>query len=143
MGTHDLKAGGKLSIPILPVLKLGFTGNYTFLSGRDDTTDVNWLIAESADELLNHIYPNPEFCDTGEEVSDALIVCGDSLLFVESKGATFTADAKYGTDPAKLRDEIETKLVQNRESGKEDKQRLRPCPRHRQATAATEKGAAK
>jgi hypothetical protein len=79
---------------------------------------VNWLIAESADELLNHIYPNPEFCDTGEEVSDALIVCGDSLLFVESKGATFTADAKYGTDPAKLRDEIETKLVQNRESGK-------------------------
>ncbi len=79
---------------------------------------VNWLIAESANELLNHIYPNPEFYDTGEEVCDALVVCGDSLLFVESQGATFTANAKYGTDPAKLRDEIETKFVQNRESGK-------------------------
>jgi hypothetical protein len=40
---------------------------------------VNWLIAESADELLNHIYPNPKLCDNGEEVADALIVCGDSL----------------------------------------------------------------
>jgi len=79
---------------------------------------VNWLIAESSDESLNHIYPNPQFSDTGDEVCDALLVCRDSLLFIESKGATFTADAKYGTDPAKLRDEIETKFVQNRESGK-------------------------
>ena len=43
MGTHDLKAGGKVSIPILPVLKVGFTGNYTFMSGRNDTADVYWL----------------------------------------------------------------------------------------------------
>ena len=43
MGTHDLKAGGKLSIPFLPVLKLGFTSSYTFMSGRNDTTDVWWL----------------------------------------------------------------------------------------------------
>jgi len=43
MGTHDLKAGGKLSIPILPVLKLGFTSSYTFTSGRNDAADVIWL----------------------------------------------------------------------------------------------------
>lgn len=43
MGTHDLKAGGKLSIPIVPVLKLGFTSSYTFMSGRNDTADVYWL----------------------------------------------------------------------------------------------------
>jgi outer membrane protein OmpA-like peptidoglycan-associated protein len=43
MGTHDLKAGGKLSIPILPVLKLGFTSSYTFMSGRSDTNNVWWL----------------------------------------------------------------------------------------------------
>ena len=29
-GFHDLKAGGKLSIPIIPVLKIGGTANYTF-----------------------------------------------------------------------------------------------------------------
>lgn len=36
MATHDLKAGGKISIPIMPVLKLGATGSYTFMSGRND-----------------------------------------------------------------------------------------------------------
>ena len=40
MALHDLKAGGKVSIPILPVLKLGFTGNYTFSSGRNSRV---WL----------------------------------------------------------------------------------------------------
>ena len=79
---------------------------------------VNWLIAESSDESLNRIYPNPVFSDTDEEVCDALVVCGDSLLFIESKGVTFTAEAKYGTDPIKLREEIEKKLVQKEESGK-------------------------
>jgi outer membrane protein OmpA-like peptidoglycan-associated protein len=44
MSTHDLKAGGKVSIPILPVLKLGFTGNYTFMTGRGDLSGgVTWL----------------------------------------------------------------------------------------------------
>lgn len=40
MGLHDLKAGGKLSIPILPVLKLGAMANYTFKT-RDLTRE--WL----------------------------------------------------------------------------------------------------
>jgi outer membrane protein OmpA-like peptidoglycan-associated protein len=35
-GSHDLKAGGKLSIPIIPVLKIGGTANYTF-KYRDTT----------------------------------------------------------------------------------------------------------
>ena len=73
---------------------------------------VNWLIAESVDESLNRIYPNPKFSDTGEEVCDALLLCGDSALFIESKGATFTAEAKYGTDPIVLREEIEEKFIQ-------------------------------
>ena len=42
MATHDLKAGGKLSIPIIPVLKLGFTSSYTF-TGRSGGSDVEWL----------------------------------------------------------------------------------------------------
>jgi hypothetical protein len=79
---------------------------------------VNWLIAESADGALNRIFPNPIFSDNGGEVCDAFILCGDSLLFVESKGVTFTASAKYGIDPARIRTEIEEKLVQNKEGGR-------------------------
>ena len=73
---------------------------------------VNWLIGESIDGSLNCLYPNPKFSDNGAEVCDAIILCGDSAVFVESKGATFTAEAKYGTDSDRLRDEIEEKLVQ-------------------------------
>ena len=43
MGMHDLKAGGKLSIPIIPVVKLGFTSSYTFTTGRNDADNVEWL----------------------------------------------------------------------------------------------------
>lgn len=39
-GLHDLKAGAKLSIPVLPVLKLGAMGNYTFKT-RDTMRE--WL----------------------------------------------------------------------------------------------------
>jgi outer membrane protein OmpA-like peptidoglycan-associated protein len=35
-GSHDLKAGGKLSVPVIPVLKIGGTANYTF-KYRDTT----------------------------------------------------------------------------------------------------------
>ncbi|UCG43775.1 MAG: OmpA family protein [candidate division WOR-3 bacterium] len=41
-GLHDLKAGAKLSIPIIPVLKLGFMGTYDFLA-REDNDGGNWL----------------------------------------------------------------------------------------------------
>jgi outer membrane protein OmpA-like peptidoglycan-associated protein len=40
MATHDLKSGAKLCIPVMTVLKLGFAGSYTFMSGRNDKT---WL----------------------------------------------------------------------------------------------------
>jgi hypothetical protein len=73
---------------------------------------VNWLIGESIDGSQNRLYPNPKFSDTGEEVCDAILICRDSALFVESKGATFTAEAKYGTNSDRLREEIEEKLVE-------------------------------
>jgi hypothetical protein len=74
---------------------------------------VNWLMEESVDGQLNRVYPNPRFSDTGEEVCDAIVICGDSIIFVESKGATFKAEAKYGTDPTRLQEEIEEKFVES------------------------------
>ena len=47
MTTHDLKAGGKISVPVIPVLKLGFTGSYTFMSGRHDRF---WIDKEALPE---------------------------------------------------------------------------------------------
>ena len=73
---------------------------------------VNWLMDVSVDSRLNKLYKNPKFLDNGEEVCDAILLCGDSVIFVESKAATFTAEAKYGVDPAKLRDEIQEKLIE-------------------------------
>lgn len=72
---------------------------------------INWLMADSVDGVKNRCYPNPKFADNAEEVCDAIVVCGSSAIFVESKGATFTAEAKYGSDPKKLKKEIEEKLI--------------------------------
>jgi hypothetical protein len=72
---------------------------------------INWLVGESVDGVLNVLHPNPRFSDNGEEVCDAVVLCGDSALFVESKGSTFTAEAKYGKDPVTLAAEIQEKLI--------------------------------
>lgn len=72
---------------------------------------INWLLGESVDGVSNKLYPNPKFSDTGEEVCDAIVVCSGSAIFLESKGVTFTSDAKYGHDPAALAKEIEEKLI--------------------------------
>ena len=73
---------------------------------------VNWLTRGSSDGTLNCIYANPTFADTGKEVCDTIVACGNTAVFLESKGATISAKAKYGTDPVKLREEIEEKFVQ-------------------------------
>jgi len=79
---------------------------------------INWLLGESVDGVSNKVYPNPKFSETGEEVCDAVVVCDDSAIFLESKGVTFTAGAKYGHDPALLAREIEEKLVRTAEKKK-------------------------
>jgi outer membrane protein OmpA-like peptidoglycan-associated protein len=48
-GFHDLKAGGKLSVPIIPVLKLGGTASYT-IQGRESSDpsrkDPDWVVLD-------------------------------------------------------------------------------------------------
>ena len=72
----------------------------------------NDLLESAVDGHLNALYRNPVFDSRpNEEVCDAILVCGDSAAFIEFKGATFTAKAKYGNDPALLRSELDRKLV--------------------------------
>ena len=56
MGLHDLKAGGKLSIPIIPVLKLGFGGSYTFKSDRNDTSKHWWVDQKALPQAIDPKY---------------------------------------------------------------------------------------
>jgi outer membrane protein OmpA-like peptidoglycan-associated protein len=47
-GSHDLKAGGKLSIPVIPVLKIGGTANYTFMGreSNDPSKKPGWTVLD-------------------------------------------------------------------------------------------------
>ncbi|MBN2466058.1 OmpA family protein [candidate division WOR-3 bacterium] len=44
-GLHDLKAGGKLSTPVIPVLKVGAAVSYTF-KWRDSQTEAGWTVLD-------------------------------------------------------------------------------------------------
>jgi hypothetical protein len=58
-----------------------------------------------------HTYiPSPRYI-SGGEVCDGLILCGSSGIFLEYKGATFTAESKYSGDTAQLSQALGEKLV--------------------------------
>jgi hypothetical protein len=75
---------------------------------------VNWMLGDCIGKNNRHnvLYANPKYED-GSEVCDAIILCGSAAIFVEYKGATFTAAAKYSGSPSVLKTEIESKLLQN------------------------------
>jgi len=74
---------------------------------------MNWMLTESiGNNRFNTLYPNPKYHD-GTEVCDAIILCGSAAVFIEYKGATFTAAAKYSGDPSRLGNEVERNLIQN------------------------------
>jgi len=70
------------------------------------------LLEMAVDGRSNILYRKPVFDSRpNEEVCDAILICGESAAFIEFKGATFTARAKYGNDHALLRSDLERKLV--------------------------------
>lgn len=71
----------------------------------------NELLQVSVDGNANVAYPSPTYESSREQVCDAIVVCGSAAMLFEYKGSTFTAEAKYGGDPGRLRREIEGKLV--------------------------------
>lgn len=79
---------------------------------------VNWLIVEMVDDKINKFIPSPRFKKTGDQVCDGIIVCGHRIIFLEYKGRTFRADAKYSGDFEILRKEIHTHLVGTAEKPK-------------------------
>jgi hypothetical protein len=85
--------------------------------GRVFEKYLNWLLLESVgvDNKHNRFFPSPKYEVDGGEVCDGLMLCGSDAVFMEYKGGVFTAESKYGRNPATLRAEIEEKLIRNPE----------------------------
>jgi hypothetical protein len=72
---------------------------------------MNWLLQAAVDNDRNVFLPNPRYTGRDEQVCDAIVRCGPDAIFLEYKGNTFTAAAKYGGQASELQKEIESKLV--------------------------------
>jgi hypothetical protein len=87
------------------------------------------LFVAASDAALNRVYVSPLFANTNEELSDTVIICDRSAVLIESKGATFTARAKYEGDYKLLKQELESKLVESTDREQAVKQLARNIER--------------
>lgn len=86
----------------------------------------------------NRYIANPTFTREGVEACDAVIVCGDSAIFLEYKSNMFTAEAKYSGNSSVLVKEIERKLIRSEEGKKKGVSQLASTLKKLFATGATE-----
>jgi len=75
---HDLKAGGKLSVPVIPVLKLGASASYTFISRAAGT---GWEVLDPsalppATGLAWNGLLTLHFQDLAKAVPNVMVNCG-------------------------------------------------------------------
>jgi len=71
---------------------------------------MNWLLGQACRNSQNTFHASPKY-PNGDEVCDAIIICGSSAVFIEYKGSTFTAESKYKGDLSNLSSEIEDNLI--------------------------------
>ena len=71
---------------------------------------MNWLLGEACRNSQNRFYPSPRY-ENGEEICDAIVICGSDAVFLEYKGSTFTAESKYKGDLTELAAEIADNLI--------------------------------
>jgi hypothetical protein len=55
--------------------------------------------------------------DPNHQICDGLVIDGDQLVVIETKASIFTADSKYRGDHQRLAEEIDNKMVRERETG--------------------------
>lgn len=79
--------------------------------GKSFEAYMHWLIGTSVEKGSHIYYANPVFDKTGDEVCDAIILCGRDAIFMEYKGRTFTSKAKYGGEAEVLAREFDKYLI--------------------------------
>src|SRR6202030_1363414 len=60
----------------------------------------SWLIGSSVGGKVNQFFPNPRYLKGDRQVCDVIVLSGTSVVLIECKGSTVSADGKYGGDPS-------------------------------------------
>ena len=60
---------------------------------------------------VNQFFPNPRYLKGDRQVCDVIVLSGTSVVLIECKGSTVSADGKYGGDPSLLDAELKKKFV--------------------------------
>lgn len=84
---------------------------------------VHWLFKQTY-QGRGHFLPSPRFSN-GDEAADGCLIEGSSLVLVEIKGSILTAQAKYGFDPATLREELHRKAITGEDNERKGVAQLR------------------
>jgi hypothetical protein len=80
---------------------------------------VDDLLANSCAGTTARFIPNvrdPK--DPSRQICDGLVIDGNQIVIIEAKASIFSADAKYSGNFALLTEEIDSKLVRDKDSGK-------------------------
>jgi hypothetical protein len=77
---------------------------------------VNYALVQSY-SAGGHLLLSPRFAN-GDQAFDACLIEGRDLIVFEHKSSTLRADAKYGGDTKKLREQLHLKFVDGDEEGK-------------------------
>jgi len=74
---------------------------------------VAWLFEMYADKTKNVLHPNPHYLNDKDNkpICDAIVICGSTAVLIESKAATCPASVRYSGDYKKVREYLDTKLV--------------------------------
>ena len=73
---------------------------------------IAWLFEVYAPKKLNAFYSAPKYENaTGNQICDAIVVCGSTAVLIEAKLATFPAHVRYSGDYVKMKKLLEERLV--------------------------------
>ena len=72
---------------------------------------VTWMFEMYAAPSLHKVYSSPQYLNSTDQISDQIIVCGDTAVLIEAKLATCTAADRYSCDYEKIKTYLEEKLV--------------------------------
>jgi hypothetical protein len=109
------KAGRGLYWSLFGKVRDGQRGGLAAFWGAVFESYVNYILQRNYSGGGTFV-PEPKFSN-GDAAFDAYIVEGRDLLVFEHKSSVIRADAKYGGDASKLKNELELKFVEGDEEG--------------------------
>ncbi len=97
-GYHDLKAGGKLSVPVLPVLKLGGAASYTFMTReeKDGWTPLDPYCVFPSDRLAWSALATLHLQDVLPSAPNFMFNYGKLINKVEGMPGPYADETRYG-----------------------------------------------